>query len=155
MFEWLKRLVARRELEELDRWRVECVEARRWFAEFPEVAHALDYLARFAKGTDGGRIDQARERMRNMRAFMEPMRVAPEHAYQAWTDNFAAEWRAGSHEWAQPCRWVFTEPERGVYQSANLGEKPAPSGSYSEEFTLHADGRIDYRFLGMTGEEDS
>ncbi|KVL59268.1 hypothetical protein WT01_15685 [Burkholderia cepacia] len=134
MLEWLKRLVARRELEELDRWRVECVEARRWFAEFPEVAHALDYLSGFAKGTHGGRIDQARERMRNIRAFVEPIRVPPEHADPAWIDHFAAEWRAASHEWAQPCRWVPPEPERDA--------APREQG-------------VDYRFLGMTGEEDS
>ncbi|MBR8248678.1 hypothetical protein [Burkholderia cenocepacia] len=126
MFEWLKRLVARRELEELDRWRVECVEARRWFAEFPEVAHALDYLAGFAKGVHGGRIDQARERMRNMRAISSPRwtpldipepQLAIPPAADPWMHQFAAEWRAASHE----------EPGRAV----------------------------DYRFLGMTGEEDS
>lgn len=127
MFEWLKRLVARRELEELDRWRLECVEARRWFAEFPEVAHALDYLAGFAKGTHGGRIDQAREKMRGMlesdvnraahNPFMAPLRVPPEYQDQNWIKKFADDWRAASHD----------EPGRVV----------------------------DYRFLGMTGEEDS
>lgn len=126
MFEWLKRLVAQRELEELDRWRVECVEARRWFAEFPEVTHALDYLASFAKGVEGGRIDQARERMRNMRAISTPRWTplpTPEPklvilpATGPWVHQFAAEWRAASHD----------EPGRGV----------------------------DYRFLGITGEEDA
>ncbi|KVG33856.1 hypothetical protein [Burkholderia diffusa] len=127
MFEWLKRLVARRELEELDRWRVECVEARRWFAEFPEVSHALDYLAGFAKGTHGGRIDQAREKMRGIRAasvghethnqFVVPLGVPLEYLDQNWINKFAAEWRAASHD----------EPGRAV----------------------------DYRFLGMTGEEDA
>ncbi|WP_175683853.1 hypothetical protein [Burkholderia cenocepacia] len=155
MFEWLKRLVARRELEELDRWRVECVEARRWFGEFPEVSHALDYLAGFAKGTGGGRIDQAREKMRSMRAadvarassnpFLAPLRVPKEHSDPAWIERFAGEWRDASHESLGRCIARFEHP---IF---DFSRPPVLPGAANVE----RDGGVDYRFLGMTGEEDA
>lgn len=154
MFEWLKRLVARRELEELDRWRVECVEARRWFAEFPEVAHALDYLAGFAKGTHGGRIDQAREKMRSMRAesvghdarnqFVVPLGVPLEYLDQNWIKKFADDWRDASHESLGRCIARFDRP-------IDFGRPPELPGAADAQ----RDGGVDYRFLGMTGEEES
>lgn len=44
MPEWLKWLVAGKELEELYKWRSEWEEYRRWLAEFPQVAMALDNM---------------------------------------------------------------------------------------------------------------
>ena len=89
MFEWLKRLVARRELEELEDLRREVL------------------MLAFTRGVD---------------------------RHEDWIKKFAAESRAASHEWAQPCRWVPPEPDRDA--------PPRDQG-------------VDYRFLGMTGEEES
>ena len=44
MREWLKWLVARKEMAELSRWNVQWNEHRRWLAEFPDAAIALDHL---------------------------------------------------------------------------------------------------------------
>lgn len=44
MREWLKWLVARKEMAELSRWNVQWNEHRRWLAEFPDAAMALDHL---------------------------------------------------------------------------------------------------------------
>ena len=97
MFEWLKRLVARRELAELEQLRRE--------ARMLAYARAENH--------------QLREMLRDRGWAPEivPLRAPPEHHDQNWIKKFAAEWRAASHD----------EPGRGV----------------------------DYRFLGMTGEEES
>lgn len=44
MINWLKWLIAGKELQELYRWRVKWQEYRRWLAEFEEVGAALDNL---------------------------------------------------------------------------------------------------------------
>lgn len=44
MKDWLKRLLAKKELEELHRWRLHWDSYRRWLAEFPEIAITLDNL---------------------------------------------------------------------------------------------------------------
>lgn len=52
-------------LEELHRWRVNAEEARRWLAEFPDVAIALDHVQRCAAGVENPEfIADVRERMR-------------------------------------------------------------------------------------------
>lgn len=40
----LKRLIAGKELAELERWRVQWEEHRRWFAEFPSARASLDNM---------------------------------------------------------------------------------------------------------------
>lgn len=54
MWKWLvwrvKWLVAKDEMEELTRWRVQWQEYRRWLAEFEEVAKALDNMRAEVKG---------------------------------------------------------------------------------------------------------
>ena len=44
LVEWVKWRVAPREMEELERWRIQWEEHRRWFAEFPIAAVTLDHL---------------------------------------------------------------------------------------------------------------
>lgn len=44
MINWLKWLVAGKEMQELYRWRVKWQEYRRWLAEFDEVGVTLDNL---------------------------------------------------------------------------------------------------------------
>lgn len=114
MFEWLKRLVARRELAELDELRRE--------------AHMLD--------RSRAENRQLREELRahGLGPDAHALVVSSTWALPEWPTNFAAEWGARRHEWAQTCRWVPPEPERAA--------APREQG-------------IDYRFLGMTGEEDA
>lgn len=44
MLNWLKWLIAGKELAELERWRVEWQSYRRWLSEFPDVAETLDNM---------------------------------------------------------------------------------------------------------------
>jgi hypothetical protein len=73
MIGWLRRLVAGRELAELERWRVECRQVRRWMAEFPDVCTALDHLEAFASGRHYRGLSEVREGMRNRRTIVAPM----------------------------------------------------------------------------------
>ena len=66
MIAWLKWKLARDELAELDRWRIHCSEAQRWFAEFPEVAVALDHVQRAAAGDRTSLIHRVRDEMRRL-----------------------------------------------------------------------------------------
>lgn len=50
MIEWLKWLVAGKELEELERWRVKWEIYRRWLSEFPHVGMALDNMKAEVEG---------------------------------------------------------------------------------------------------------
>lgn len=66
---WLKRLIAPREMAELERWRGGCVLAQRWLAEFPEVWAALAHLERVALGFESPElIDRLIGYMRSARA---------------------------------------------------------------------------------------
>lgn len=71
MMGWLKRMiawaVAGDELAELERWRVESKQVRRWMAEFPDVCTALDHVERFATGLPYRGLSEVREAMRNRR----------------------------------------------------------------------------------------
>lgn len=67
MIAWLKWWLCRDELTELDRWRLSWWEARRWFAEFPDAADALDHMEAEAKGEECDFIDRVRDRMRRRR----------------------------------------------------------------------------------------
>lgn len=68
MLRWLARRLAGRELAELERWRVYCGEAERWFAEFPEVRVALEHVRLQAEGEPVDFIMRVRGRMRRLRA---------------------------------------------------------------------------------------
>lgn len=68
MLEWLKRLIAGNELDELERWRLHWWETRRWLSEFPDSADALDYLRNSVKGVREFDVARLRENMRKRRA---------------------------------------------------------------------------------------
>lgn len=93
MIGWLKRAiawaVAHEDLEELERWRVETQQVRRWMAEFPDVCTALDHLERFAMGRPYRGLMEVREGMRNRRdAAPFLVNVPP-----ADVDEFKRQWR--------------------------------------------------------------
>ena len=44
MINWLKWMVAGKELKELERWRVQWQRHRQWFAEFEVASVALDHM---------------------------------------------------------------------------------------------------------------
>lgn len=50
LMRWLAWRVAREEMEELTRWRVQWQEYRRWLAEFEEVALSLDNMKAEVQG---------------------------------------------------------------------------------------------------------
>ena len=65
MFEWLKWQVAKKEMEELTRWRIQWHEHRRWFAEFPVAAVTLDRLKAEADGEPTTSIHAVRDSCRS------------------------------------------------------------------------------------------
>ena len=76
MREWLKWLVARKEMAELSRWNVQWNEHRRWLAEFPDAAIALDHLKEEVTGDYQCTI-------RDLRDLRDAMRVRrPQEAKQ-------------------------------------------------------------------------
>lgn len=66
MLEFLKWLVASKEMAELERWRIEWNEHRRWLAEFPLVGMALDNMKSEVEGKQSVRLSDLRERMRRL-----------------------------------------------------------------------------------------
>lgn len=102
MIAWLKRMiawaVAGAQLEELERWRVEAKELRRWMGEFPDVCTALDHLERFATGLPYRGLMEVREGMRNRRAApLGPLTLtltAPRTMTQPDLDEWERAWRA-------------------------------------------------------------
>jgi hypothetical protein len=98
MLRWLKRkitwAVAGRELAELERWRVECNQMRRWLAEFPDVCDALDHLSRTARGYENPEfITVLRDYMR-CRRDAKPLTVPPINRTPETVDEFTRAWRA-------------------------------------------------------------
>jgi hypothetical protein len=149
MIGWLKWLIAGPEMAELERWRAECAEARRWFAEFPGVVSALDYVksAAFVGGVD---ISKVRERMRTQRDFYEATMVLCDEA--ATLDRHLHRGApAHAAETGLVSDWDIAEREAEEAFRQHEGRAPGPA--YVEKYTLNRDGRIDYRFLGVTGEE--
>ncbi|APR40013.1 hypothetical protein [Paraburkholderia sp. SOS3] len=70
MLNWLKRLVAGRELAELERWRVECAQAQRWLAEFYEAEIALHHVRQAAEGKASSfHLPRIRDALRARRAM--------------------------------------------------------------------------------------
>lgn len=68
MREWLKWLIARKEMAELARWNAQWNEHRRWFAEFPDVAKALDHLKEEVTGDYRCTLRDLRDAMRAAQA---------------------------------------------------------------------------------------
>lgn len=68
MLNWLKWLIARKEMQELDRWRVQWEVHRRWLAEFPDAAHALDHMRQEVSGDYQRPIVALRDDMRERSA---------------------------------------------------------------------------------------
>lgn len=93
MKNWIKRklayMFASKELDELERWRVMAEEQRRWLAEFPDVAVALDNLIADSKGLEGRSIHVVREEMRRQRDAR--LRAAFERGHKAGYDQRHAE----------------------------------------------------------------
>lgn len=106
MFNWLKWIIAGRELAELERWRVECGQAERWLAESDDARHALEYVRGMAEGVWCENISWVRDRMRQRRVISFKVQQPPRH------------------------------PEPTLYDVGVTAERG-----------------IDYRFLGVTGEE--
>ena len=65
MRQWLKWIIAPKEMAELERWRVEWQTHRRWLAEFDHVGVALDNLKAEAEGKPVAFIEDVREKMRS------------------------------------------------------------------------------------------
>ena len=72
-FMWIYSLQERlaKRTDELYRWRSAWEEHRRWLAEFPDVATALDHMQARAEGTGGTDISRMREVMRARRNLRE------------------------------------------------------------------------------------
>ena len=143
MIGWLKRLVAGRELDELERWRVTLSSAERWLAEFTDVTDALAHVRVHASGKDGfewrhySDISRVRERMRNRRAISgyQPVCKGPMPPPPGPRD--ATDWDVAEREAGESFqRRAFG----GLTATEWAARTPEPGG-------------IDYRFLGVTGEE--
>lgn len=65
MLEWLKWILAEKEMVELERWRVEWRSLRQWLAEFPEVAATLDHMKAEVCGEASMTVSDLRERLRS------------------------------------------------------------------------------------------
>ena len=71
LVEWLKWRVAPKEMEELERWRIQWHEHRRWFAEFPISAVVLDRLKAKVDGDPVSSIHVVRDSCRSVAHFLE------------------------------------------------------------------------------------
>lgn len=68
MLNRLKWWIAGKELAELERWRVQWQEHRRWFAEFKSVAVALDHMKSEVDGLPVTAIGAVRDSLRSNNA---------------------------------------------------------------------------------------
>lgn len=59
MINWLKWRIARKELEELERWRVHCIDLQRYLGEFPDIADTLFHLEAVANGFETPHVTPA------------------------------------------------------------------------------------------------
>ncbi len=65
MIEWLKHLIARREMDALHRYRVACSLARQWNGQIPASSETAEWIGEVGEGVRGSDIEQFRERLRN------------------------------------------------------------------------------------------
>ena len=68
MLNRLKWWIAGKELAELERWRVQWQEHRRWFAEFKSVSAALDHMQAEVDGLPVTTIHAVRDSLRSNNA---------------------------------------------------------------------------------------
>lgn len=129
MLNWLKWIIAGRELAELERWRVECGQAERWLSESDDARHALEYVRGMAEGVECKSVSWVRDRMRERRARPNMFAVAAV-PYPA---------RGDDEDWYR----------------APLISVRHPSEPTLYDVGVHAERGIDYRFLGVTGEESA
>jgi hypothetical protein len=61
---WIKWRIAKKEMAELEQWRIQWHEHRRWFAEFPEAAAALDHMKANVNGEPVTNIHVVRDSCR-------------------------------------------------------------------------------------------
>lgn len=71
LVEWFKRLVAGKELAELDRWRFHWRESRFWLKEFEDSRDALDQLRQRVDGVRHYDYDRLQDNMRKRRIERE------------------------------------------------------------------------------------
>ena len=64
MLEWLKWRIAYKEMQELQNWRMEWHQHRRWFAEFPIAGFVLDRMQAKIDGEPLNSISDARDSWR-------------------------------------------------------------------------------------------
>ena len=64
MITWLKWLISKQEMQELERWRIQWGEHRRWFAEFPIAAVTLDHMKAILDGEPVSNIHVVRDSCR-------------------------------------------------------------------------------------------
>ena len=76
MREWIKWLVAKQEMIELERWRVEWEEHRRWMAEFEVCRATLDHMRASVDGQPVNYIQTLRDSFRTDAALSPPGRAA-------------------------------------------------------------------------------
>jgi hypothetical protein len=63
----IKWLVAKKEMEELERWRTWSAEHRQWLTEFPDIADTLDNVSAMANGKNCIDVTTLRDRFRSRR----------------------------------------------------------------------------------------
>ncbi|MBB3258209.1 hypothetical protein F4827_003077 [Paraburkholderia bannensis] len=140
MIGWLKHLIAGRELDELQRWRVEARETQRWLGEFHEVDVALTHLINRATGKVTS-FDLPRTR-----AALRERRVG---VHISVSTNASATASHGSKRvpvWMNELR-----AQKGLAPVETLDQVTDWEVAQSIE---RDGGRIAYRFLGVTGEEE-
>ncbi len=80
-----------RDIAELYRWRVYWEESRRWLAEFPDVADALEHLKAKAEGAGGTDISNTRDAMRKRRdrttIQLTPAEIQSGHSRVRWAEG--------------------------------------------------------------------
>lgn len=67
MINWLKWMIARKELEALNRYRVACSLVWRWNAAIPQSCMTAEWIEQVGEDKRGNDIEQFRERVRLVR----------------------------------------------------------------------------------------
>lgn len=87
MGEWLKRLVAGKELRALNRYRKACHLAYRWNGSLPNSAETADWIQAVGEDLRGADIEQFRERLRNNATRPAPTEAEVEAAAKRMTSG--------------------------------------------------------------------
>lgn len=59
MINRLKWWIAREEMEELERWRIHCIDLQRWLSQFPDIGDTLFHLEAVARGFETPHVTPA------------------------------------------------------------------------------------------------